>query len=308
MKKAFTIIELIVVIVILGITAGLGAEIIKFSFDNKQRTKTLNELELTAQSTIDFLSAHLNESVRNSLRLKKAENSDCSNNITDCKFVFNIFAPEELGNNYNIFEWARVASIERKKDLWSGVLLTRKVINDALNKPDCYKEIGGKTYFYCSGIGEKYDDNTKRGIYFLGENIATSTSFMEKDLYTLSVDEVTDAAGNKHKQSSIELKLDDRNFTISAAYNIVDKIEGIIYDKNKKELRYYSNDWESSVKEGFSTINQEKRLLLKNVSEFKISSSNGTTRIRFCIESGVTPGSFVAKSTTIKVCKTGVII
>lgn len=302
MKKAFTIIELIVVIVILGITAGLGTEIIKFSYDNKSRTKTLNELELTAQSTIDFLTAHLNESVRNSLRLKRAENSDCSNKIIDCKFVFNIKG-EELGNKYNIFEWARVASIERKKDLWSGVVPTKKVISDALNDPDCYKEIGGKTYFYCSGIGEKYAANTKRGIYFLGENIATSTSFMEKDLYTLSIDKTTGA-----KKSSIELKLKDRNFTISAAYNIVDKIEGIIYDKDKKELRYYSNDWESSVKAGFKTSKQEKRLLLQNVSEFKISSSNGTTRIRFCIQSGVTPGSFVAKPTIIKVCKTGVII
>lgn len=310
MKKAFTMIELIVVIVILGIVAGLGIEVIKFSYDNEQRVRALNELELKSQATMDFLTTHLNNAIKNSFRLKKKETSECANSITDCKFVFNI-PNESLSNDFKIFEWARIAIIDKKMIKWDGLNETLKVVNEAVNNTSCYD--ASKTYFKCfskSGINQKiinnYPKDTQLGIYFLGDNIATSTSFMEKDLYDFDIQEIS-SSGTTTKESSIKLRLNEKNFTMSNVYVLVDKIEGIIYDNVNNKLKYYSYDYKDKSP-NFTTDNKEKFILVDRVKDFTISSNNGVTTLRLCLEAKDLPGSFINTKTTISVCKTGVIL
>ncbi|MBZ7979519.1 prepilin-type N-terminal cleavage/methylation domain-containing protein [Campylobacter sp. RM12640] len=311
MKKAFTIIELIVVIVILGIIAGLGIEIIKFSYDNEQRVRALNELELKSQATMDFLTTHLNNAIKNSFRLKKAENSECVNSVTDCKFVFNI-EDDSLKNDFKIFEWARIAIIDKKHNKWDGLNETKSVVHAAVNdKASCYD---GTNYFNCfshkqKGINTKiinsYSLGDKLGVYFLGDNIATSTSFMEKDLYDLEIAERNVGSGKKEDYAKIELKLSDKIFTISNVYVLVDKIEGIKFEDG--ELKYYSYDFKDK-KPNFATNTIDKVTLVNNVSDFIISNNNGVTKIKLCLEVNDLPGSFITKKTSLKVCKSGVII
>lgn len=317
MKKAFTVIELIVVIVILGIVAGLGVEIIKFSYDNEQRVRILNELELKSQVTMDFLTTHLNNAIKNSYRLKKQENSECANSITDCKFVFNLNKTSLKDTDFKIFEWARIAIIDKKHDKWDGLNETKYVINNAVNnKSDCYDDLTKPNYFQCfskSGINQKifrnYDEGTILGIYFLGDNIATSTSFMEKDLYDFEVYSITSTAGTTSKATRIKLRLDEKNFTMSNVYVLVDKIEGVIYDGTDSKLKYYSYDYKDK-KPNFITNTPDivKVTLVNHVSDFSVSSNNGVTTLRLCLEAKDLPGSFINKKTTISVCKTGVIL
>lgn len=309
MKKAFTIIELIVVIVILGIVAGLGVEIIKFSYDNEQRVRILNELELKSQVTMDFLTTHLNNAIKNSYRLKKQENSECANSITDCKFVFNLNKTSLKDSDFKIFEWARIAIIDKKHDKWDGLNETKYVINNAVNnKSDCYDNLANPKYFQCfskSGINDKilkYDDGTILGIYFLGDNIATSTSFMEKDLYDFEV-----YSTGTTKETKIALRLDEKNFTMSNVYVLVDKIEGVIYDGTENKLKYYSYNYKDKTT-NFTTNAKPKVTLVNHVSDFSVSSNNGVTTLRLCLEAKDLPGSFINKKTTISVCKTGVIL
>lgn len=313
MKKAFTIIELIVVIVILGIVAGLGIEIIKFSYDNEQRVRALNELELKSQSTMDFLTAHLNNAIKNSYRLKKEENSKCANSKDDCKFVFNIESTS-LKGDFKIFEWARIAIIDKKHGKWDGLNETKLVVNEAVNnKAKCYDNTTKPNYFKCfsqKGINQtilnNYPKDTQLGIYFLGDNIATSTSFMEKDLYDFDIIETT-SSGVATKETRINLRLDEKNFTMSNVYVLVDKIEGVIYDESKNELKYYSYDYKDK-KADFVTTDKDKVTLVNHVSDFSISSNNGVTTLKLCLETKDLPGSFINTKTNIQVCKTGVIL
>ncbi|MBT0881100.1 MULTISPECIES: prepilin-type N-terminal cleavage/methylation domain-containing protein [unclassified Campylobacter] len=321
MKKAFTIIELIVVIVILGIIAGLGIEIIKFSYDNEQRVRALNELELKSQATMDFLTAHLNNAIKNSFRLKETEDSECAgkknSSAIKCKFVFNIKDESlkntpDIKNPFKIFEWARIAIIDKKHNKWDGLNETKSVIKAAVdNKSDCYDDLIKPNYFQCfsnsriNQILTTYDEGTILGIYFLGDNIATSTSFMEKDLYDFEVYSITSTTGTISKATRIKLRLDEKNFTMSNVYVLVDKIEGILYDN--KELKYYSYDFKDK-RPNFATNTIDKVTLVNNVSDFIISNNNGVTKIKLCLEVNDLPGSFITKKTSLKVCKSGVII
>ncbi|WP_267523693.1 type II secretion system protein [Campylobacter sp. MG1] len=304
MKKAFTMIELVMVIVVLGIVSGVAINIVKFSYDNEQRSRALNELEIKSQVAMDFISVHLNNGVKNSYRLKREEDSDCSA-TTNCKFVFNtsetIAKNSVTVGNFKIFEWARIAIKDKRLGKWDGINQTKCVVNKVLNT-NCYKVAGQFSCFTgsdcdiksaASPVEYNYNITGNYGIYFLGDNIANSTAFMENDLYNL-------------EKGIIYFDLSKKNFSMSNAYVLVDKIEGLVY-KDKK-LEFYSYDWSTREKTNFSSIGKTKSILVDEISDFAIYNDSGVTRINLCLERAGLPGSFIHKSTTIRVCKTGVII
>lgn len=287
-KKAFTMIELIITIVILGIVSAIGAGIIKFSYDNQRKVEAFNALELKSQAAIDFLTTHLNNSIKNSFRLKKDFDTNCKTNTSDCKFVFNI-KDEELGNNYNIFEWARIAVLDKRKDIWDGISLT-KCLTDKTKTSfvDDTTKIGYNKK-YISGC---FSATGNYGIYFLGDNIANTTTFIETDLL-----------GYYNKEIYFDKSL--KNFTVSNAYVLVDNIERIIYDKNNKILKFYSEPFEDFLK---NNTNDKNEILVDNVESIKISNINGVTKIELCLKIDGLPGSYFSNTTSITACKTGVIL
>lgn len=287
-KKAFTMIELIITIVILGIVSAIGAGIIKFSYDNQRKVEAFNALELKSQAAIDFLTTHLNNSIKNSFRLKNDFDTNCKTNTSECKFVFNI-KEEELGNNYNVFEWARIAVLDKRKDIWDGISLT-KCLTDKTKTSfvDDTTKIGyNKKY-----ISRCFSATGNYGIYFLGDNIANTTTFIETDLL-----------GYYNKEIYFDKSL--KNFTVSNAYVLVDNIERIIYDKNNKILKFYSEPFEDFLK---NNTNDKNEILVDNVESIKISNINGVTKIELCLKIDGLPGSYFSNATSIKACKTGVIL
>lgn len=292
-KKAFTMIELIITIVILGIVSAIGAGIIKFSYDNQRKVEAFNALELKSQAAIDFLTTHLNNSIKNSFRLKKDFDTDCKTNTSDCKFVFNI-KDEELGNNYNVFEWARIAILDKRKGMWDGIALTKCLKDNAKfdnsTKLHFTREMKANS---CFNINHYVDVNKNiYGIYFLGDNIANTTTFIEADLF-------------EYDNGKIYYNKGLKNFTVSNAYVLVDNIERIIYDKNNKILKFYSEPFEDFLK---NNINDKNETLVDNVESIKISNINGVTKVELCLKIDGLPGSYFSNATSIKVCKTGVIL
>lgn len=303
MKKAFTMIELILVIVVLGIVAGVAINVVKFSYDNEQRTRALNELEIKSQVAIDFISTHLNNSIKNSFRLKKAENSDCANTTTDCKFVFNtreeVVTNRVSSSNFKILEWARMAIKDKRRGVWDGINQTKCVVNK-ITTTNCYPSTNQFSCFTSSDCN--YNISGNYGLYFLGDNIANSTSFMENDLYNL-------------ENKIVHFDLNKKNFSMSNAYVLVDNIEGVIFETINKGgnsfniLKFYSYDWKDR-NATFSTTDPKykKSVLVDEVSDFAVYNNGGVTKIKLCLERQNLPGSFIHANTSIKVCKTGVII
>lgn len=67
MKKAFTLIELILVIVILGILAGVGADIFQNLYRNYIESRNIQSLEARTQAISELLSAKLSERIKDSI-------------------------------------------------------------------------------------------------------------------------------------------------------------------------------------------------------------------------------------------------
>lgn len=318
MKKAFTLIEVILVVVVLGIVAGIGINIIKFANDNERRVRTLNELEIKSQVAMDFIVKHLDNGVKNSFRLKKSPDSECVNSSTDCMFLYNT---EDNFRDFKVLEWARVAIIDKRKGLWDGINETRSLLQAIkdlrANGESCYDgnhficfaltehKSGRKVLVNNDSLFKHLPVGSGYGIYFLGDNIANTTTFLEKDLYNFFKD--------NNKYSKIELK-PNRNFTVSNVYVLVDNIEGLVYDDVNKILKFYSYAWKDRDENHFKLSGVKDKVtsvaypLIDDVSSFSISNSAGVTRIKLCVERNDLPGSFVNTNTKIKVCKTGVII
>ena len=75
MKKAFTLIELIFVIAIIGIMSGMGAEIIMKMYDTYFESRTQNEIQAKTQLALDQISARLTYRIKPSVIVSQNVNT-----------------------------------------------------------------------------------------------------------------------------------------------------------------------------------------------------------------------------------------
>lgn len=325
-QKAFTMIELVVVIVILAIVSAVGVQVINFTYEQKVRTQILNDLEMQSQVAIDYISKNTKNAIRNSIRIKKDYASNCVN-TTECKFVYNI---SNDFKDYKVLEWANIDIDTKRQGYWDGINRTKCVIaqslradtgangvskgfnDDKLNKANCFSG-NDEGQFLCFAF--RQDARTcneymldkphyNKGIYFLGDNITNSNAFIENDLLNFEVSNTSD--------SKIYFNTNVKNFTITNAYVLVDRINGIKLDKDK--LKFYTLVWDKDIwnKTSKKAIAKpsEEIILASNVKSFSIQSLGNSLAFSLCLESKkeISISLFGAKKTKISVCKSGVML
>ena len=92
MKKAFTMLELVFVIVILGIVASIGAEIIAKLYENYLKTASINKAQTQTELTLEQIAKRLQHRIKDSVIARKTtDNSTIELSNAD--------------NTYNILEW-----------------------------------------------------------------------------------------------------------------------------------------------------------------------------------------------------------
>lgn len=94
MKKysAFTMIELVMVIVVLGIVASIGAEIITSMYTNYLRIRTINRLEAQTEITLEQISKRLQYRIKDSVIARKTG-------------AYLALSDPSVDDTYNIIEW-----------------------------------------------------------------------------------------------------------------------------------------------------------------------------------------------------------
>lgn len=96
MKKAFTLIELIMVIVVLGIVAVMGTDIVTSMYTNYLRSRAINQLEHRTNLALDMISKRL------SYRIKESTIGRIRNAAGTGAFVS---VESGLTENHQILEW-----------------------------------------------------------------------------------------------------------------------------------------------------------------------------------------------------------
>jgi len=110
MKKAFTMIELVMVIVILGIVASIGSEIVLSLYNNYLRTRTINQLEIQTEIVLEQIAKRLQYRIKLSTIARRGNGT---------------FIPlSNSDNSYAIIEWIGYSneSLLSAPPGWSGFI------------------------------------------------------------------------------------------------------------------------------------------------------------------------------------------
>ena len=158
MKRAFTLIELVVVIVVLGIIAMMSFNAIMNIYSNYFQTRTVNELETQTEITLEQISKRLEHRIKPSVIARK----------TDGEFLALNDSGVNLNAEYEILEFIPYAY-----EIFNDVI--------SLDANDNVIEQGGKAGRY-SGYADLAKSSPATGLISPGSNFTTGVVETIKDL------------------------------------------------------------------------------------------------------------------------------
>ena len=158
MKRAFTLLELVVVIVVLGIIAMMSFNAIMNIYSNYFQTKTVNELETQTEIALEQISKRLEHRIKPSVIARK----------TDGAFLALNDSGVNLNAEYEILEFIPYAY-----EIFNDVI--------SLDANDNVIEQGGKAGRY-SGYADLAKSSPATGLISPGSNFTTGVVETIKDL------------------------------------------------------------------------------------------------------------------------------
>ena len=158
MKRAFTLLELVVVIVVLGIIAMMSFNAIMNIYSNYFQTRTVNELETQTEITLEQISKRLEHRIKPSVIARK----------TDGAFLALNDSGVNLNAEYEILEFIPYAY-----EIFNDVI--------SLDANDNVIEQGGKAGRY-SGYADLAKSSPATGLISPGSNFTTGVVETIKDL------------------------------------------------------------------------------------------------------------------------------
>ena len=321
MKRAFTLLELVVVIVVLGIIAMMSFNAIMNIYSNYFQTKTVNELETQTEIALEQISKRLEHRIKPSVIARK----------TDGAFL----ALNDSGVN-----------LDAKYEILEFIPYAYEIFNDviSLDANDHVIEQGGKAGRY-SGYADLAKSSPATGLISPGSNFTTGVVETIKDLTckddtrnskcvdfenkdggvvaifsdvyynvqssfgysngTVSVDLDIVKVGVKGGQSGLNgntLEISGfANKQISEQYHLAYTANAIVPEQSADpkdtangvfDLNLYY-DYRPWMGEKYKP-NGEKATLAKNVTRFVFTEKNGVIVLKLCMR---------AKNSEITICK-----
>lgn len=313
MKRAFTLLELVVVIVVLGIIAMMSFNAIMNIYSNYFQTKTVNELETQTEIALEQISKRLEHRIKPSVIARK----------TDGAFL----ALNDSGVN-----------LDAKYEILEFIPYAYEIFNDviSLDANDHVIEQGGKAGRY-SGYVDLAKSSPATGLISPGSNFttgvietikdltcredtnATCVDFKNKDggvvaIFSDVYYDVQDSFGYKGDITKLDIAkvgvkstdgdtLEISGFggkQISEQYHLAYTANAIVPEQSADpkdaangvfDLNLYY-DYRPWMGQGYK--NGEKATLAKNVTRFVFTEKNGVIVLKLCMR---------AKNSEITICK-----
>ena len=307
MKRAFTLLELIIVIVILGIIAMMSFNAIMNIYSNYFQTRTVNELETQTEIALEQISKRLEHRIKPSVIARKTDGAFLALNDSGVNLNSGYEILEFIPYAYEIFN--DVPSGSNKAGRYSGYVdlansspatglispgsnFTTEVI-ETIKDLTCKDDASGCVDFTKKdgGVVAIFSD-----VYYEVQN-----SFGYKDISNLDIAKV----GVKGGQSGLNGNtLEISGFggkQISEQYHLAYTANAIVPEQSADpkdtangvfDLNLYY-DYRPWMGEKYKP-NGEKATLAKNVTRFVFTEKNGVIVLKLCMR---------AKNSEITICK-----
>ena len=301
MKKhtAFTMIELIFVIVIMGIIGKFGVEFLAKAYQSFIFSKINNELQSKSEMAVETIASRLQYRIKDSVIARTDKNNNSFVAIADA-----------TGSNYKVLEWVGIAQ-ESRRGLslqangtpylpdWSGIIDL-----DAGNKERLVSPKTNTTDINTI-IGDLSDGNTNvddAALYFVGAN--SDINGYGWDGIALNnqdgaIHPIKSVAGEDNNFTSSITGVDFSGVDIYEYYLLAWTAYAIVYepgtdDKGTLYLYYDYQPWN-----GEKMTNGEKSILMTDVSTFRFMSIGSIMKIQVCTKSDLAEEYSLCKEKTV---------
>lgn len=294
MKKAFTMLELVFVIVVMGIVASIGAEIIVKLYDNYIKTRSINKLQFQTELVLDQIAKRLTYRIKESVIAR-----DINDTLTPVTL-------SDANDSYQILEWIGKDNEGLKGD-WNG----SKVVPGWSGFVDLDSNETNQTQIKTNGSELNVTDSIinalSNGKVRLDSSVAANRpAIIFKGLsgYEMSNYGWDNGDGNytlrvKYSTGKNDILKFDENIAtkgiteISEQYNLAWSAYAIVPEGNNSNdfnltLYYNYQPWEH---EKYDT-NGTKSTLMEHVSSFKFRQIGETIRLKLCIRDDKTGGDY----------------
>jgi len=283
-NKAFTMIELVFVIVIMGIVASIGAEIIAKLYENYLSTRSINKLQFQTDLVLDKIAKRLTHRIKDSV----------IGQIDSTHFV----VLPDANSSYPILSWigkSYESSLGDKNTTgWSGFV-------------DLDSNDTNATQIKTNGSHLGHARDIIKALSYDTIDINTSTAphavliFKGKDDYDINKygwngSGTNDAnyTYNIEVNSTDILKLNKPAATTYEQYNIAWTAYAIVPEGNNTEdfnltLKYNFQPWDG---DDYNSTDTKSSVLMQHVSSFKFMQYGETIRLKLCIRDDKTGGDY----------------
>lgn len=303
-KKAFTMIEVIITIVLFGIIAGIGAEIITAMYKNYIQSRTLNYLQAQSDITVEQIAKRLQYRIKDTTIARK-------NN--DIKYLNDAQVTED----FNVIEWIGYSNEAMLGTTpgWSGFV-------------DIYNTETSSTAGTIKTLGSNLKNNVESTINALnyGTDI-TPLALVFKHKPAGYNDPNSDngygwkIAGDTDINYIVPVSVEnDTTFKIEGAktpttiyehyhlahtaYAIYKSANSVADDDFTLMLSYNYQPWSSNtLRNSYNAAETKKVILAENVNLFRVKQVGNTIRIKLCLHDAGKSGA----SNKIVACKEEVI-
>lgn len=299
--SAFTMIELVMVIVVFGIVASIGAEIVAKLYENYLRTRAINRLESQTEIVLEQIAKRLQYRIKDSVR------------AIDANAIRPTVALPSADDDYEIIEWIGISNEsflgEHNGTLvvpgWSGLIDMDSNETNGTVTTRTLKTSGSRLDFANNIIkaltnnGVALDGTAgaqRPALIFKGSKIGTFADYYSPSLKyenkvackandcALNSDILFAPNGLTDVDGDLVGDLFEQYYLSHSAYALVPV--GNATDFNLT-LRYNYQPWE-----GETYANGTPSVLAEHVSTFRIIQTGDTIRIKLCIHDNNQSGNF----------------
>lgn len=306
MKKAFTLIELIFVIVLLSIISMFGADLYVKIYNSYTNNRATSDLEGETERTLNIITSLLRDRVKQTVIGRETDNGE----HPDGNFV----SLYEVQEKHDVLEWIGkstetqyIGSTNAGVLGWSGF-----DIKMAVPSGDFVIKSPGSSLENANNILTSLNAGTKSfGIIFNDDRRPDANSFgYDHKTYNHTNIGTVSITGNDTMQiSGLTSKNKNRYFLVHTAYAIVPVLDnnaadvsvGGIKSNTYNLLLYYDfQPWEKEKYENGKSV-----VLAKNVTMFRFAYDNNSVAVKLCMRDN--NRNFDAEKLDFIVCKSQVV-
>lgn len=287
MKKAFTLIEIIMVMVILGILATVGVNLVATMYKDYVRTRAINYLEAQTEITLEQISNRFSKRIISSSRAYK---------------LGGVKKKLALANaDDNIIEWIGT-SYESMLNGWSGFI----DLKDPATTVSKYKTLGSKLT-YANEIIKKLsygsiNENTA-ALVFKSNHLINLDNFYEsatavsprRELIEVKFNSDDELENVNPAQTPFGKRIYAQYYLAHTAYALVPDTTGGNENDFTLTLKYNYQPWN-----GETYADGKTSILARHVQKFRIKQQDGVARMVLCMQDNALRDD---KGEYVKICK-----